>query len=185
MHLGDEHKDPDFDVGKKFNVEALLSKKNIAKFFLIVFRPQFYFTYLEFNFFEPRETLWLKSFRIVWLVLLLNLILTLGLKSFALYYALPFLTTYQWMKFFSDMADHAGVIGANLRELRSRNHIFKSKILNFILFPRSDSYHLVHHLFPVIPTWNLREAHSILLENKFYAQLNHGMSKTLKQDNDL
>ena len=185
LYLGDEHKDLDFAVRKKLNFSAPLTRGNLFIHILTIFKPQFYSLYIDIKLFDKHESTSLKMLRVLWIAFLILILFLFGIKFLFLFFVIPFLTTYQWMKFFSDLADHAEVISANQNELRSRNHIFKSQWLNLFLFPRNDSYHLVHHLFPVVPTWNLRDAHSILLENKFYAQLNHGMTKTLKQDSDL
>ncbi|XWK91415.1 MAG: fatty acid desaturase [Phormidium sp.] len=40
---------------------------------------------------------------------------------------------------------------------------------NFLTGMHNESYHLVHHLNPTIPFWNLPKAHQIYLRDKNYA----------------
>lgn len=47
-------------------------------------------------------------------------------------------------------------------------------------FQHHDNYHLVHHLFPAIPHYNLKKAHIILMNDKKYREAHHctGFFKT-------
>jgi fatty acid desaturase len=102
----------------------------------------------------------------------------IGWKTFALYYLLPYATTYQIFRYWSDAADHAGVNQSEDELHRSRNHVFWGPV-NWLLFPRSDQYHLVHHLFPVLPTRHLRRVHDMLMTEPAYAEMNHSGAQLL------
>jgi len=55
---------------------------------------------------------------------------------------------------------------------------------NFLLgIQTQEGYHLVHHRFPHVPRWRLREVHQILLEDSEYAALHQvkGWTRTLRQ----
>ena len=92
----------------------------------------------------------------------------------------PVFIIYPLFCVWSDIADHC--IGAALHRRPnafslSRNHIFRSKILNLIFFPRNDAYHLVHHLFPSRPVSQYPAIHRrLLVEQPEYARLNHTLS---------
>ncbi len=100
----------------------------------------------------------------------------LGWATLAAGYLLPYVTAYQVFRYWSDAADHAGLHGEAEEFYRTRNHAFGSALLNWIVFPRSDQYHLVHHLFPLLPTHALREAHGLLMNEPEYAARRHDVS---------
>ncbi len=43
-----------------------------------------------------------------------------------------------------------------------------SHLIRFAVFPLGMDYHLPHHLFPMVPHFNLRKLHSLLLETDEY-----------------
>lgn len=90
-----------------------------------------------------------------------------------LYYIIPYLTTYQIVRFWSDAADHAGLTSNETEFARTRNHIFRFVPLNWLLFPRHDQYHLVHHMFPGVATRHLPAMHARLMTAPDYAARVH------------
>lgn len=105
--------------------------------------------------------------------------LVIGWPGLLLYYAVPYLTTYQMLRFFSDAVDHAGIITEPDEFHRSRNHIHRWSWVNWLIFPGSDQYHLVHHLFPQIPCGQLARVHQILLASAEYAAREHDLVRLL------
>lgn len=91
----------------------------------------------------------------------------------ALYLFLPYLAAYQWMKIFSDSADHLFLYGKDDPLDRSRNHLLPTQLLNWVFFPRNDAYHLLHHLFPSMPTHHYPKAHVLLLQHPWYSERSH------------
>jgi fatty acid desaturase len=49
--------------------------------------------------------------------------------------------------------------------------------VRLIFFPRNDSYHLVHHLFPQIPARHLHQAHQELCRDPSYRRLPSAVSR--------
>lgn len=112
--------------------------------------------------------------KIIYCVLLVPICTLLGYKLFILFLVIPFFTSYQALKIFSDMMDHDNVYFFPDMRYRSCNHYFSIKILNWIFFPRNDGYHLVHHLFPKEPTTAFENLHQMLLErDSFYSKHQH------------
>ncbi|HEU4731245.1 MAG TPA: fatty acid desaturase [Kofleriaceae bacterium] len=105
--------------------------------------------------------------------------LVIGWPAFVLYYAVPYITTYQMLRFFSDAVDHAGIITEPDEFYRSRNHIHAWPWVNWLIFPGHDQYHLVHHLFPQLPCAHLRRAHELLLDSPEYAAREHDLVRAL------
>jgi fatty acid desaturase len=89
------------------------------------------------------------------------------------YVLLPYLTTYQWMRLLSDACDHIFLTTHKEMLERSRNHLFKADWMNRLLFPRHDGYHLLHHLFPSLPTRVFPVAHRQLMAHPWYRERNH------------
>lgn len=97
-----------------------------------------------------------------------------GFKLLFLFIILPFVTSYQIMKLFSDFLDHGGLYFNERDEKKTRNHYFSFKPLNWVFFPRNDCFHLIHHLYPNIPTIMLFEKHKQLLkETTEYSKRRH------------
>lgn len=101
--------------------------------------------------------------------------LVAGWSSFALFFVVPYATTYQMLRFLSDAADHAGLLDAADELDRSRNHAHRCRVVNWCLFPRNDQYHLVHHLFPAVATRHLPRLHATLLGDPIYAARAHDL----------
>ena len=41
-------------------------------------------------------------------------------------------------------------------------------LLNWAIFPLGNDYHLPHHLFPMVPHFNLRKLHALLMQTEQY-----------------
>ncbi|MEY2988771.1 MAG: hypothetical protein RJB13_2292 [Pseudomonadota bacterium] len=124
-----------------------------------------------------KNPLWTNILRIFLLITTFAGLLQEQTSSYIFLYAvLPFTTTYQWMRLFSDCADHIFLYGHKNEIDRSRNHIFSSRWLNKLLFPRNDAYHLVHHLFPTLPTHAYPDIHNKFMSHSWYARKRHNIS---------
>lgn len=95
-----------------------------------------------------------------------------------LYWFVPLLTIFPIIRFWSDLSDHSGLETSD--PLYSSRNNYGSWLERLILCPHHDSYHIVHHLFPSIPHYNLKKAHIVLLKNSEYAKAHHctGFFKT-------
>jgi len=47
-----------------------------------------------------------------------------------------------------------------------------SSFANFFVGTHNENYHLIHHMFPLIPSWKWAEANKILMEDQTYSKLN-------------
>jgi fatty acid desaturase len=74
---------------------------------------------------------------------------------------------YSAINYWTDCIDHGGLVGET-DELAASRNLVVPKILRVILFPRNDCYHLVHHLFPQVPTHHLDACHERLLDHPAY-----------------
>jgi len=108
------------------------------------------------------------------LVLLLGGLLSIGAIQAAAALALAHAVILPFLRFVIDIVDHGGIYRAELDELhRSRNFIVSNPVLRWMLFPRNDCYHLIHHLYPYLPVARFSEVHAILMEDPDYRALQH------------
>jgi fatty acid desaturase len=91
-----------------------------------------------------------------------------GWKVFALYWLVPIFTWLKVVLRVRAIADHAGV--------QTREHPFNTRTVvpNFFdrafLAPRSCSYHLGHHFYGTVPSYNLKKLHLALMANPVVAK---------------
>jgi fatty acid desaturase len=108
-----------------------------------------------------------------WIFLLGLMVCILGLQFSLIVVGLWFIakaTSYHLIRLFAEFMDHTGLDYKNDVSLFSRN-LPDWGFLRFIFHPNHDTYHIIHHLFPRIPVYNLRKADLILRELEGYNQL--------------
>src|SRR5262249_7885175 len=55
------------------------------------------------------------------------------------------------------------------RERFTNTRVFiVNPLISMSVFPIGNDYHLPHHLFPMVPHYNLRKLHSLLLDKEIY-----------------
>lgn len=156
QYLGDNSKDEDYK--KYLRLIRPYKNKNINQiilFIFIVFNP------LNWLYYIAKNTS-LSFSRIIYISIIIICCLFTN-KCFA-FLVIPYLTTYQIMKISSDFLDHHNIYFSKEDFFKTRNHAFRSKILNLLFFPRNDAFHLVHHMYPQIPVTHLHEKHTQLMQ---------------------
>ena len=88
-------------------------------------------------------------------------------RELALYWALPYLTSFQVVRYWSETAEHAGLRSRD-PWLATRNWTSSAPV-RWLLAPHSDSYHLAHHLVPGVPHYRMRRLHVELMRIPEYA----------------
>lgn len=142
--LGEKNLDPDY-LGNDFKLACYL--KN--------FVPTLFYRF---------DAPWVNILRALWLAVLTGLVVfPITRQATIAYYFVPYFTSYFALRVYSDFSDHWGLTHHQNRDLRSRNHVFQSTLLNLILLPRNDGFHLLHHLFPNLPTWCYKAVHTELM----------------------
>jgi fatty acid desaturase len=119
---------------------------------------------------EPRFE---RVARVVFWVVAIPLIVVAGLgMDVLLYWVVPFLTTFQVIRYYTEMAEHAGLDTKD--PWNATRNWTGSFLTRWLLAPHyDDSYHLVHHLFVWIPHYRLAVAHRILMQVPEYAAGHH------------
>ena len=88
-------------------------------------------------------------------------------RELLLYWALPYLTTFQVIRYWAESAEHAGLRSQDVW-LGTRNWTSSAPV-RWLLAPHSDSYHLAHHLVPSVPHYRLTRLHAELMRIPEYA----------------
>ena len=93
------------------------------------------------------------------------------LLTYFTYWVLPIVTTLKVIFRIRSIADHYGTAGDHpISQTRTVRGNWFDRIL---IGPCSIGAHGPHHLYPTIPYYRLREAHSVLLENAIYREHCH------------
>lgn len=128
------------------------------------------------NFQEP--IVWIFA-RLLYLGVLVSSILYWGVLSVQSVviigvFILPIFTFVPTITYIMDVMDHGGILGEPGIGDRARNYTTGSKLVDFIFFPHYDNYHLVHHIFPDLPTRLLPHCHEVLMqEQPAYRDIQH------------
>lgn len=81
------------------------------------------------------------------------------------------MTIYHFIRIVAEFLDHSGLKNEGIVAF-SRN-LPHDGLLRFIFHPNCDTFHIVHHLYPKIPHYNLREADRIISSNEDYLSAHH------------
>lgn len=177
-YLGDPEKDPDRLRYKELGIELFPISRSqlifhLIKVFCLIHVPRYIQSNIRFSVHssnipgDERVARWT-----LWLMVMTILTIFGWWWNFILFWVLPFLTSFQIIRYLAEMSKHGGLYGSNHEIELTRNN-FCHPILRFFLYPHGDYFHLVHHLFPSIPHYNLGRAHRILLYDDEYCQAHH------------
>jgi fatty acid desaturase len=133
--------------------------------------------YLKFLFgnriFNPREDSQERVLRCCYFSAIAASLVYAGFGlEFLLYWLVPLFTTANWIGSFIQVAEHYPLMmeAESIDIQLSRNRVL-SPLWNILVGTHQEGYHLVHHLYPKLPLWNMRKAHQILLADPDYASL--------------
>jgi fatty acid desaturase len=166
-HLGDYDNDQDFQRLRKLRLEDPLTPGTVLRHVLTALSGLHLPYYVNVNL-RPGDG---EAFRLLKLALVAAAtgFLVLAPVEAIILVWLPFLWVYPAINYLTDCIDHGGLIDSG-DELRASRNLPVPKQLRVLLFPRNDCYHLVHHLFPQIPTDHLQLCHERLLSHPEYRQ---------------
>jgi fatty acid desaturase len=103
-----------------------------------------------------------------WLPILTIVHLTGSWLAFFLFWVIPLLTFYAFYMQLREIAHHSNAPGQG--EFAHSRNFHCNPILNWAVFPYGQDYHLTHHVFGLMPHYNLARAHEILMQYPPYRQ---------------
>ncbi|HRN82899.1 MAG TPA: fatty acid desaturase family protein [Nitrosomonas europaea] len=106
-------------------------------------------------------------------LVLLTVILTSSWLKFIVLWLIPLSTVMIAMMRLRTIAEH--LVLPNKSELDASRHTDGTLLERLSISPLNINYHIDHHLFPLVPYYNLPELHKLLLQNEHYqehAQIN-------------
>ena len=187
-HCGDYDKDLDLHGIRDFRLEDPLTPRTILRHALTPLLGLHLRYYVNVSL-SARDG---EAYRALKIGLIAAAIVFLVLDPLAalLLVWVPFVWVYSALNFWTDCVDHGGLVGS-ADDLESSRNLLMPKQLSVILFPRNDCYHLIHHLFPQVPSRHLDACHKQLLTHPDYwartegsrAQGSMGNRKTMKAVN--
>jgi fatty acid desaturase len=178
LYLGDVDKDPDRvrarEIGTdKFPIPRWKLILHVMKVLTFVSIPKYLWGSIKSFVYSPNINRDEQIARSIFWVTILAILQVFGLWwYFLLFWILPFLTSFQIIRYLAEMSEHLGLYGAESEIELTRNN-FCNPLLRWFLYPHGDYFHLVHHLFCCIPHYNLGIAHRILLDDEDYRNKGH------------
>lgn len=185
-HLGDPEKDPDLQFFMASGVYRVREPREYA--FSIVWKAILggatlrYLKYLWRNRFliankqdsgvDARgAAIDTYGFAAFWVCVVAGLAWAGSLHWFVLFWLVPYLTTFQILGWFIEIAEHSPMCETQVENVYlTRNR--KGNFIERLLFGVNlDEYHLEHHLSPGIPFWLLRRAQKIRMRDPDYAKI--------------
>ncbi len=176
--FGDVEKDPDYkfyhDIGLySMKSRTLFTLRHVIFTLLLVNVPSYIFYVLK-NRFTSFGSNKLETIQIVsyWAAIIFSAYLTNALDILIWFWIVPYFTTFMIVGRFIEISEHYPMYGGQQSALQMTRNRFSHPIEEFFLGIHQENFHLVHHLWPGIPCWNMRKAHSILMKDSAYRKVN-------------
>jgi len=164
-HLGDYKLDREMSVIEKFGLHEPLTKTKILQHFVTPLLGRHLKMYSGVNL-SGGDGAFFLGLKIV-------LLIAISVSAFffpatvVLFVLLPLYYIFPTLNFWTDCLDHAGIVGVK-DELEASRNVLAPWLVRLVFFPRNDSYHLIHHLFPNLPAQHFKTAHVELCQDHSY-----------------
>lgn len=164
-HLGDYEHDHELAAIERFRLHEPLSVRTVLRHLVTPLTGRHLIMYSGVNMSgaDGKVFLGLK----IALLLAVTVFTVFNPLTSLFFVIVPMFYIFPTLNFWTDCLDHAGLVGAE-DELEASRNVLAPAPVRFLLFPRYDCYHLVHHLFPQVPARHLREAHEQLCSDAEY-----------------
>ncbi|WP_333814397.1 fatty acid desaturase family protein [Tabrizicola sp.] len=165
---GDYEHDAEFALIEKFGLHDPISPRTILRHVIVPLTGRHLPLYTGINL-SAEDGRFFQGLKLL-LLALMAVFLFLNPLAALVFVILPVFYIYPTFNFWTDCLDHAGLVGAE-DELEASRNVLAPAPVRLLFFPRNDSYHLVHHLFPQIPARHLHLAHEELSRDPSYRRL--------------
>ncbi len=165
LHLGDYEKDLDLQGIQRLRLEEPLTLRTVGRHLLTALLG----LHLPYYFSADLSARDGRMFQGLKVAIVAGALLFLVLDPVAalVLIIVPFVWIYSAINYWTDCVDHGGLVESEDELEASRNFVVPAAI-RALLFPRNDCYHLVHHLFPQVPSHHLEACHQRLLAHPEY-----------------
>jgi fatty acid desaturase len=174
-HFGEASMDTDYRYMLEKGVYAAAPRhaylwRMIAKPLLLGNVPSYIFYLIKARMFnlarhqDRHEALALCAY---WIVLVAGAIVIGQGTNLLLFWVMPFLTSFQVIGWFIELAEHAPLMENRLDLYMTRNR-HSHWLEHFLTGMHSENYHLAHHLQPRVPFWHMDRLHRILQRDPHY-----------------
>ncbi|MFJ2744726.1 fatty acid desaturase [Streptomyces sp. NPDC087440] len=109
------------------------------------------------------------AFAVFWAVALGGLAWGGLLVEFVLFWVVPYLTTFQIVSWYIELAEHTPLVRDNSVNLYMTRNRKSRGLERFLTAMHRENFHLDHHLDTRTPYWNIRKVHQLRLQDPEYA----------------
>ena len=96
------------------------------------------------------------------------------------YWLVPFLTSYQAVKFIAETGEHTGLYrrlspesDIRLKSIHMTRNTLVGAFGAFFLYPYGDNFHMLHHRYPSVPGFHLQSLHKQLSSADWYSKVGY------------
>ena len=166
-NFGDKERDGEFFGYQKRGLGELPAAQVLRSLWILT-RTFLRLTYWRFD--SNRRSL-SRPTRLLLCLGIAALLWALGLLvPLLLYWIAPYCLVYLPMRYISEVSEHMALgYGTEFDTTRNKLGWFQEHVMQ----PHGDGYHLVHHMYPRIPHYNLARAHRLLLRDPVYQRGHH------------
>lgn len=163
----DIEQDPDFRRYRQIGIDQLPagSVKELLRILLRGYLPYVQSTIPAFFLPAGEKRVHRVGRLFFWMAVLILCTSIGGLLPLALYWFLPFLTILTCIRYIGEASEHAA-LGCTNEFGTTRNNL--GWLNEYFIHPHGDAYHLIHHLYPKMPFYQMAHAHRLLLTDPTY-----------------
>ena len=178
-HLGDKNIDPDFQYyienglyDPSLKASEFLLKHVVSA--LLLLKAPGYIIYLVKNriSFAKSSPLEFILILLCWILVFLSAYYYGLIKMIILYWLVPLFTTHMIIGYFIEMSEHYPFLGTSKEIMHLSRNRFSHWAEGLFFSIHNENYHLIHHLRPDIPFWNMVKTHKVMLQDKKYETIN-------------
>ncbi|WP_434043016.1 MULTISPECIES: fatty acid desaturase [Sorangium] len=177
--FGDPQRDPDYLQYQRIGLCGQnLQRAKLRSYLMRLAGPRSTLSYMAYlirhRILHKEESTWERHVRLLGLLAIVVAAAATGwLGVLVAYWMVPLVTTQVWIGAVAELLEHYPLIETasrvDIRMTWNRDYGPAERLL--LGEEEGEGYHLVHHLFPRVPLWRLKEVHTILRRDPAYAEL--------------